>query len=182
MENRASNRLSARTFKDESRGGFSIVDVVVAVAIITFALAGLMTVAQASLRIVGDATERLKASFLLEEGVEALKRMRDRDWTNLSSLLTDGTNYGFQWNGSEWISQGTPDVTDGRFTRMFKLETVYRDAGTKDIMDPCDAACQSANGPADADVRKATVTVSWPGRRGTMTKNLKTYILNISSP
>lgn len=149
--------------------GFGMLEVVVGVSIIAFAIFSLFLVAQISLRVSEESSENVKAAFLLEEGVEAVKLMRDMSWQNIGNL-TVSTDYFFTFNGASWATTTTNVYVDGFFERKFTLENVYRDAN-QDIV--------SSGGVLDTDTRKLNVFVSWNSRTGTTTKTISTYVANL---
>ena len=114
------------TAKDKSRiNGFSVVEVVLAAG-----LFGLIITALTSILIYGEessalAGQRARATFLAEEGLEAVRNIRDENFTN----LTDG-NYGLQVLSNQWGFSGTSDTTDV-FTRQINISTI--DSNRKSI-------------------------------------------------
>lgn len=141
------------------------------VAVISLSLLGVMAVSQLSQRIVGESVRSVQASFLAEEGVEALKILRDKGWQDNIASLNAGADYYLEFDGTSWKATATGQMIDGFFTRKFVLENVYRDADD-DITE---------SGTEDDGSRKATVSVSWQGRNGTTTKNISTYLTDIFS-
>jgi Tfp pilus assembly protein PilV len=150
--------------------GFMMVEIMVAVSIITVSILAAMTVAQKSLYVARQAFHTTQAGFLLEEGAEAVRILRDNDWNNISSK-TPGTNYYPVFSGGTWTLSTTPS-TIGIFTRTVSIVNVNRDNTTKDI---------SVIGTDDPGTKLITITVSWPEGGATITKTLQFYILNIFS-
>jgi Tfp pilus assembly protein PilV len=108
--------------------GFSVVEVILAAA-----LFALIATSLVSILIYGEqssvlAGERARANFLAEEGLEAVRNIRD---AGFSGLPADG-NYGLQVSGGQWAFLGlnTSDTT-GIFTRQINISTV--DANRKTI-------------------------------------------------
>lgn len=111
------------------KSGFSLVEVLLSVTLFIFVVTsflGILFYGEQSTAIAGN---RARAVYLAEEGLEAVRNMRDENFNN----LTDGT-YGLtlasngvsnQWNltGSETI-----DI----FTRQIDISTV--DTDTKNII------------------------------------------------
>ncbi len=115
----------------KSSAGFSIAETIIAGALFTLIGSGLAAAwlyGQESILLSG---ERTQAVFLAEEGLEAVRDIRDDIFTNLS----DGT-YGLMISNNEWILSGSQDITD-IFTREITIETV------------------------DSDRKKITSTVTW---------------------
>lgn len=147
-----------------------MVEVLIAVSIITASILSAMAVAQKSIYVSRQAFHSTQASFLLEEGAEAVRVLRDNAWTNISSL-TPNTNYYPTFSGGTWTLSLTPN-TVGIFTRTATIATVNRDNTTKDI---------SGTGTNDPGTKLVTVTVSWVEGGTTVTKTLQFYIMNIFS-
>lgn len=112
--------------------GFSPVEVLLAATVFGFlvtALIGAIVYGRSSTANAGD---RTRAIQLAEEGVEAVRNIRDASFAN----LTDGT-YGLSQSGNQWILSGSSD-TVGIYNRQITISSV--DGARKTI----------------------TVTVSWP--------------------
>jgi Tfp pilus assembly protein PilV len=115
-----------------NKRGSSLVEILLAVAIFGMfvtALAGSLLLGQEGAMTSGS---RQRATKFAEEGVEAVKSIRDGGY---SSLPVDG-NYGLVISGGKWTLSGTSD-TSGIFTRVVNLST------------------------PSTGVRKITVTVTW---------------------
>ncbi|MCX6731800.1 MAG: type II secretion system protein [Candidatus Parcubacteria bacterium] len=154
-------------YKNKEKG-FTLLEVVVGLGILSFIIFGLFLVSQISLRIVNASTRNTQAIFLMEEGVEAVKVLRGLSWESNIKLLNNETSYYLNFSNNTWQSTTTPVFTDG-FERKFVSENVYRDAND-DI---------AAGGNPDPDTKKITIFVSWPETNGTTTKSVSTYIANI---
>ncbi|MDD5720883.1 MAG: hypothetical protein PHT16_00320 [Candidatus Pacebacteria bacterium] len=133
--------------------GFMVVEVLVAVSIITVSILAAMTVAQKSIYVSRQAFHMTQASFLLEEGAENARIARDNAWSNVSTLST-----------SEQV---------GIFNRTVVASDVNRDNDTKNIV--------GSGGTLDPGTKLITVTVSWPEGGATLTKTLQFYITDIFS-
>jgi hypothetical protein len=148
--------------------GLSIVEIVVAVAILLLIVSSLYTANIFYLKTILDNLNKVRASFIAEEGVEAVKLIRDQSWTNISSL-TPGNSYYLYWDGSMWQSTTTNTYVEGVFERKFVVSNVNRDANS-DIV---------ASGVSiDSGTKKVAVTVSWLAGTSTSTKSISTYITN----
>lgn len=150
--------------------GFMMVEIIVAVSIITVSILVAMAVSQKSVYVSRQAFHTTQATFLLEEGVEAVRVLRDNTWSNISNL-TIGTNYYPTFTGGTWTLSPTVNLVD-IFTRTVNIASVNRDNTTKDI---------SSTGTDDPGTKLVTVTVSWPEGGTTITKTLQFYIINIFS-
>ncbi len=145
-----------------------MVEVVVAIAIITTSIFACMAVSNRAISVSKQALHMTQANFLLEEGAEAVRIIRDTNWTNISSLNT-ATSYYPTYSAGAWTLPTTSSQV-GIFTRKINIAAVNRVAGTDDI---------SGSGTDDPGTKLITVTVSWVEGGQTMSKYLKFYILNI---
>ena len=130
-------KLPATTYQLQS--GFSLVEVILSssiFALVTVAFVGVFLYGQQSTVLAGS---RLRAAFLAEEGLEAVRNLRDESFANLAP----GT-HGLAVSGGQWAFSGSQDVTDV-FTRQIVISSI------------------------DADTREITSSVSWqqtPQRSG----------------
>ena len=147
-----------------------MVEIMVAISIITVSMLAMMIVAQKSIYVSSDALHSTQAGFLLEEGAEAVRILRDNAWSNISGL-TAGTTYYPTFASNTWNLSTTPN-TVGIFTRTVVLSNVDRDNTTQDI---------SSVGTNDPGTKLVTVTLSWQESGGTITKTIQFYITDIFS-
>ena len=153
-----------------NKKGFMIVEILVAISIITVSILAAMSVAQRSISVARQSLHASQASFLLEEGAEVARILRDNAWTNISSLSTSSTYYP-TFSAPNWSLSITPN-TVGIFTRTTTISNVNRDNTTKDI---------SASGTDDPRTKLMTVTVSWSESGVSVSKTLSFYIMDIFS-
>lgn len=149
--------------------GFLTVEVIIAASVITVAVLAVMAVAQKSIALARQSLHSAQASFLLEEGAEAVRIVRDNDWNNISVLSTSTTYYPV-FSGGTW-TLATIATNVGIFTRSVNISDVERDDSTGDI----------GTGTVDLGTKLVTVTVSWVEGTSTITKTLPFYILDIFS-
>ncbi|MCX6795324.1 MAG: hypothetical protein NT165_01145 [Candidatus Falkowbacteria bacterium] len=108
-----------------TKTGFSLIEVVLSTAVfilIVTAIAGAYLYGEQATMLSGS---RQRAVMLAEEGVEAVRNIRDPLFTN----LVDGT-YGLIMSGNQYNLSGASD-SDGFFTRSINIATV--DSKRKDI-------------------------------------------------
>lgn len=101
-----------------SRSGFSLVEALLAVsvfALIVTTVIGALIYGRESTALAG---QRARATFLAEEGLEAIRNIRDENFANLQ----DGA-YGLDASTGQWTFSGTSDTT-GIFTRQVTIATV----------------------------------------------------------
>src|SRR3989339_1316452 len=100
--------------KNIKNRGFMVIEVLVAVSIITVSILAAMAVSQKSIYVSRQALHATQAAFLLEEGAEAVRISRDSAWANISSLSA-GTNYYPTFSAGTWTLSETAN-TVGIFT------------------------------------------------------------------
>jgi len=155
-------------FPQFSLKGIGLVEVVIGIAILTTIVVGVLSAFRIMVSSSGETIQGLQAQALLEEGLEAVRLIRDGNWSNISSLTT-GTSYTLTWNGSLWTLTTTPATIDALFDRRVSIGQVYRDAND-DI---------ATSGTLDPNTKKVTVTISWNRGKVRLSRSLSTYITNI---
>ncbi len=155
---------------NKKQSGFFLIEVVVATALAATVVIFLLGLVQDTVEISQRSLEKTQAGYLLEEGAEAVKTIRDAGWVNISSV-SNGVDEYLAWNGSRWDFSNVNSMTDS-FTRVVSLEPVYRD-GNDDIT--------ISGGTLDTHTRKVTVTVSWTATTGVQVESLTFYLVDIRS-
>lgn len=158
-----------KIIKSKKNKGSGLIEIVISAGIILLVLTGLYNVHVYFLKTTIRNIDALKATFLMEEGVEAVKTIRDSGWPKISSLSLN-TNYHLVFVNSDWATTTTASLIDDHFDRVFSIDQVYRDVNGNII---------SNGGSADSGSRKLTVSVSWRNGEATTTKSVVTYITNI---
>jgi type II secretory pathway pseudopilin PulG len=155
--------------------GAGLVEIIVAVFVFSIVLGSLITASNMYLSGASDNLKSTQGAYIAQEGIEALKIMRDYSWDTITALSTS-TNYYLTWNtsSSTWVATVTPTTPDSVFNRTFNIYPIYRDNLTGD----------STTSPAvgftfDPNTKKVDVTVSWRSKNATTTKILSTYIADI---
>jgi Tfp pilus assembly protein PilE len=154
----------------QSKRGFMLVEIVIVISIIVVSVLAAMSVTQKSIYVSRQALHASQASFLLEEGAEITRILRDNSWVNISGL-TNGTNYYPVFSSGTW-SLSTSLSTVGIFTRKINIANVNRDATTGDI---------AVSGVNDIGTKLITITVSWNEGGVVVDRVLSFYIMDIFS-
>lgn len=132
--------------------GFSPVEVLLAATVFGFlatALIGAIIYGRSS---TANAGERTRAVQLANEGIEAVRNIRDEGFANIANLTNNP--YGLGQSGNQWtLLPGTPD-TVGIFTRQITFSAV------------------------DSVRKTVTVTVSWPQGNGTSSVSTTSRLTN----
>jgi len=150
--------------------GFFLIEVVIVASVIATVLMYLLGSIQNSVEVSQRSLERTQAAYLLEEGAEAIKSIRNATggWTILNAAANGVTQY-LSWNGSVWSLTTTPQMVD-IFTRTVVFSSVNRDAAS-DIV--------SSGGTLDTRTRKAVITVSWLAQSTTKSESVTLYLTDI---
>src|SRR3989339_536874 len=93
---------------DKTKGS-GFVELIIGLSIIFVALTSVVSSYNFFFKVAKNNTKVIKAEFLLEEGVEVLKFVRDSDWTNISSL-SSGSDYYLSFDGSLWSVSNTNET------------------------------------------------------------------------
>jgi len=162
--------------------GIELVEVLIAAFIFTVVLATLITASNLYLSGADANLKSVKAAYLAEEGIEAVKTIRDVGWSNITSLAsttaTTSQNYYLLFNTTTSLWQATTTASygsvDSLFVRSFNLSNVVRE--TSDSYHNI-----SSSGTADPNTELLKVSVSWQNQGSTTTKSISTYITKISN-
>lgn len=139
--------------------GLGLMEIVVGTAIISMSLVGLVTAFNVFVRAGLSNTNKTQATYIMEEGIEALRYLRDGGWSSNISSLSKGTPYYFTFDGSNWGTTITKALIDNKFDRTVVLKDVYRRNSDDDIVDISSGDPKTL----DPDTIQATVDVSWSG-------------------
>jgi hypothetical protein len=155
--------------KPNTRWGFSLIEIIIGIFMFTVVV----------LSIFGYYKKVLESGFLLEEGVEAVRLLRDGGWTANIAALTNGTTYYLSWNGTNWVTTLTPLQVEGIFTRTVTFSAVNRESAAGPTQDNI----VLSGGVLDPGTRKVNIAVSWMpiGSAALSTETVETYITNMFS-
>ena len=152
--------------------GLSLVEVLVGVSILLLAFLGLITAYNRFIRASFNTVPTIKASYLLEEGAEAMKILRDTGWATKIAPLSTTTTYALSFATSTalWSATTTKLYTDTIFYRTFTITDLKRDANS-DI--------STSTGSYDANVKMINLSVAWKDRSATTTRQFSIYLTNL---
>ena len=162
------NSLDAR--RSTLDAGFVLIEAVVASGIIAVILAGLVSALILSLRAAVGDTAQVQATFLAEEGLEAVRILRDTSWASDVASHTSGVNFYLAFDGTTWQATTTDLYIDKKFQRTVQLSDVYRN-GNQDIV--------ASGGALDSNTKEVTISVSWLDNGATTTRSLSAYLTNM---
>jgi len=156
--------------KLSAQKGISLIEIVIVVFVATVLLFSITQVAALAVRISSEKKVELRGIYYAQEGMEALRAMRDESWNTRISGLTASTTYYFAPSANSWtLTTTNPGALDGIFTRTVVMQGVNRGANS-DI---------AASGTNDPDTKKFTVLVSWNTQAATRLISTDTYLANL---
>ncbi len=98
--------------------GFSVLEVILSVSLLAMIVTPIISSYIGAREASALVNSRYRALLLVEEGIEAVRNIRDENFVN----LTDGT-HGLAVSENQWVFSGTEDVTD-IFTRQITISTI----------------------------------------------------------
>lgn len=151
--------------------GFSLIEIVLGIGMLTVSLVSITSYYKKVLDVSNDTTRHIQSGFLLEEGLESVKMLRDQSWSTKIASLSTTTSYYLYWSGTQWTATTTSQLVENTFVRSFKLTDVKRDAND-DIANV---------GTYDPGTKKLTVYVAWShkGTKNVATDTAETYVTNL---
>lgn len=99
------------------REGQTLIEAIVTISIAVLIITGLVVLAVTAVRTATLSRNRSRAVQYAQEGIEAVRSVRDRSF---SELPTSGGPYRLVWVGSEWqVVAGTESL--GTYSRSFQV-------------------------------------------------------------
>ncbi len=150
--------------------GFSLIEVLVGLAIFVIIVVSVYGSVVVANKAVNKAGEKRQAAFLLEEGVEAVRRMRDASWSNNIANKTVVTiAYCLNFVGSQFtFTTDSPCPTidaSSVFTRTAAFYDICRtdNSGKKSGISGVKSVSCASGTLDDTNTKKVTVSVTWKG-------------------
>lgn len=116
-------------------------------------------------------SEKTKAIYLAEDGLELLRFVHDGSWSTISALSSNTTYYVYATSSTVGITT-TPKTIDG-YTRSFRISNVYRNNTSNDIV-----ASTTGSAVADTSSKYITMTVAWGAPTSTIA--VTTILVNLN--
>lgn len=149
--------------------GFALVEIIIGSSIISVGIIAAITSFNTYLNYAFSNQKNVQASYLLEEGLEAVTGFRDKGWSTYISKLSTTTTYYLTFSGTSWATTTSPQYVDGEFLRSININDVKRDASDN----------ISTSGTYDPNTKEVVATVSYSQGHATTTKSISTYITNL---
>lgn len=157
-----------KEFFSETQKGLTLVEVLIAAAVILATVLALLGVHGLYLKTALGNGETIKAAYLAEESIEVVRFWRNVSWNNKIEPIILDTAYGLSFSSGVWAT--TTDRLVGQFERSVTLSSVYRDASSDIVF---------SGGTLDPDTVLVTARVSWAKGGATTTQSVATYITNL---
>lgn len=155
--------------------GFTLVEVIVAIAISAIFLPAIGTMLSLSLQTSVQSERFTQAHGLAQEGMEAIFNLKSQansswDWTDSPENTEANEYYQPTEVDGVWhlgLITENPIVAPQPFTRKVQIKEVRRCGGT---------ICDDVSASVDINSRKITVSVSWPEKGETQKVELNAYV------
>lgn len=149
-----------------------MLEAVIVVSIITVAFAALLSTAAYFLRGGLRAADSVQTAFLLEEGVEAVRFLRDNGYaTYITPLVATTTTLYLERTSTGWRASSSPSLVLNEYRRTIALARVYRRNSDDDIVPA------SSGDPKTIDTHTTRLTVTVGNTEGST--SLSTYVADI---
>jgi len=132
------------------KNGFMLIELIIAMGIFSIVIFSTLEVFIASQTARGIGTDKVKATYLINEYFESLKNIRRQSWNN----LTNGRFIISTSTGSAILQPTTTGEVVGNYTRFLDIADAYRD-NEGNLVD--------SGGTIDPSTKKNTITISWGG-------------------
>lgn len=148
-----------------------VIEVVIGAAIVTLVLSFSIAAVNQFFIVGKKNADRVAATYLAQEGVEATRFMRDVSWASIASLPVDTPRY-LDITPSAISITATPEVI-GAFERTIFIRDVYRANAGDDIVPSTSAVTKTL----DPETKLVEVIVSAPSSGVQVT--LGAYLTNL---
>ncbi|OGH23524.1 MAG: hypothetical protein A2698_00665 [Candidatus Levybacteria bacterium RIFCSPHIGHO2_01_FULL_42_15] len=129
--------------------GQSLIELLVTIALVSILLPALLTGFFSSRMNRAQQNQRLQAEGYLKEAQEALRSIREKDWT---TLAVNGTYHPIV-SGSSWaLASGEEQLNNGALIRQIIISDVFRDVNGTIV---------SSGGTTDPSTKKIVISASW---------------------
>ena len=159
LNNSAKSRIAA----EEHLTGFTLLEIIVALFIVTIGMGGVFVVIQRSFIIMSVSESRLIAANLAQEGIEIIRNIRDTNWL-------EGEDWDSGISAGDWEAQYNEG--DGELTAWTGLylnidEDNFYSYKTSGLYTPTKFTRKITISDKTLDSMKITVDVIWKERGGT---------------
>ncbi|MFA7286527.1 MAG: hypothetical protein WC052_02610 [Patescibacteria group bacterium] len=154
-------------FKKEHRRGFGILEILIVAGIVALIIPSMFQFGFFMTAAMNRRSNVVEATYIAEEGIEAIRTIRDRGWSTEIFPLANGTVYYPVIQNNNWtVTTTNPGPVQGIYTRTVTFAAVQRD-GSDNI---------TSSGATDSKTRLVTAVVSWSDAGQARAVTLETYI------
>ena len=139
--------------KISSLKGITIVEIIIASAILSISIIGIVGAIQIYLKIVHQNAREAQAVLVLDETAEAIQYMRDISFDTHIGSKQPNTQYTIFWNGTGYEFSTSTILLSYEMTSKIMFENVQRDTNDQIVL---------SGGVTDENTKKAIITISWP--------------------
>lgn len=158
-------------YKNKYSKGMGLLEIVIGTSIISISMIGLIFTFNFFIRAGFENTEKIQAIYLLEEGIEVFRFMRDNSWSANTASLSKDIPYYLVLVGLEWQATTTISFIDNIFDRTILISDVHRRDSDSDII----ASTTPDSKTIDTNTVKITTKVVWDDKE----IEAITYLTNI---
>jgi prepilin-type N-terminal cleavage/methylation domain-containing protein len=155
------------------KNGFSLVEVLIASAMISLVAFSLVTATTKGLELSDRSLNQIKVNNIIEEGIEAVKTIRDTNWDNIENLGIDTDYYlSFNTGSNSWqlVEVNQDEFVNEIFNRKISFHDIERDENTDDIV---------ASGTLDDGGRRVDISITYLYKEQTINKEASFYLFNL---
>lgn len=156
----------------DMRRGFGLIEIVIVTAIVSGALFIFSQAGAVALKLLRHEKETLEMTLLAQEGLEAVRSLRDESWAHNIDAHDEGTDHYITVESGKWNISHTSAPPIGQYARAVAIEQVFRDA--QDRISP--------SGTLDSGTVKVTARVTKPGRTVSLISYLTDFQQYIPRP
>ncbi len=148
-----------------SKSGQTLIEVVIVTSLFAVFASGIVSALLTSSKSAQESGRYLIANGYIQEALQAVRSIRDRDW----SQIVNGT-HGFTTSNGVYEFSGTSD-TFGIYTRTTTIESVYRFGGMTGPI--------TGSGTLDPNSKRVTINIRWQTQLGVI-RNIDSvfYVFN----
>lgn len=164
--------------KITAQHGFGLIEVVISTALASLVLFAFLQVETISVRLLRTEKDNVEATLIAQEGLEAVRSVRDESWTNNIGWRTDISSpslpyYPVVENGKWKLATSSPGLVNGKYNRYVIFEKVMRN-GSDQIV--------ASGGTDDPGTKKITVRATTTQTAAILTSYLTNFQASLTQP
>ena len=156
-------------FRLKNKQGFNVAEIMTAIAVFAIFFVSIYQALLFYHKSMKGAVNKVTAIYLAQEGIEAVRSLRNKSWTDNIAALNEANVYYPILNEGEWaLSTTNPGPIDGAYIRTVVVDKVFRNG-----LDDIDTA-----GSEDPKTKKIQVKIAWNEPTGSKEIIVETYLTN----